>query len=201
VLFRSKFLPQTGYEPSIKQKAEKQEVPIERTVLLYHKSLRTPLSNISSEKLALYERRRGELIHDILSRIEFVGTDIEESVSLVAEEIGGGWGTRADIVNVKALVLEFLRLPEIARFFAPAEDRRVMNEQEFVNPEGRLFRMDRVVVDTENVTVIDFKTGDFKDIYRDQINGYMAILRDFYPDRAVHGILAFVDRKKTQVIS
>jgi ATP-dependent helicase/nuclease subunit A len=197
----SKFLPQTGYEPSVKQKAERQEDPIERTVSLYHKSLRVPLSNISSEKLALYERRRGELIHDILSRIEFVGADIEKNVSLAAEEIGEGWGTRADIDNVKALVLEFLRLPEIAQFFTPAADRRIMNEQEFVNPDGRLFRMDRVVVDSKAVTVIDFKTGDFKNTYSDQINGYMTILRDFYPDRAVRGILAFVDRKKTQVIS
>ena len=76
-----------------------------------------------------------------------------------------------------------------------------MNEQEFVNPVGRLFRMDRIIVEADAVTVIDFKTGDDKDTYTDQIHGYMDILQNFYPDRTLHGVLAFVDRKKLRVIA
>jgi ATP-dependent exoDNAse (exonuclease V) beta subunit len=97
--------------------------------------------------------------------------------------------------------LEFLRLPEIAPFFARVESRKIMNEQEFVNPDGRLFRMDRIVVDTDAVTVIDFKTGDDKDAYTDQVQGYRDILQNFYPGRTIHGVLAFVDRKKLRVVA
>ena len=67
--------------------------------------------------------------------------------------------------------------------------------------DGRLFRMDRVVVDTDTVTVIDFKTGEDKDTYSEQIHGYITILQNLYTDRAIHGILAFVDRKKIQVVA
>ena len=76
-------------------------------------------------------------------------------------------------MRIKSSILEFLRLPEIAPFFARVEGRKILNEQEFVHPDGRLFRMDRIVVDADTVTVIDFKTGDDKDAYTDQVQGYM----------------------------
>ncbi len=195
------FLPKTGYEPSKKQKVEKRENPGELTVDKYHSSVRKPAIAISSEKLALYERRRGEAIHNILSRVELVGADIEERVSSAIKEIAGSWGEPADAARIQLLVLEFLRLPEIAPFFTSIEGRKILNEQEFVNPDGRLFRMDRVVVDAESVTVLDFKTGEDKDVYRDQILGYITILQNFYPGRTIQGMLAFVDRKKVRVVA
>jgi ATP-dependent exoDNAse (exonuclease V) beta subunit len=194
------FLPKTGYEPSQKQKVEKRENPGELTADKYHSSMRKPTSTISSEKLALYERRRGEAIHDILSRVEFVDANIEERVSSAVNEIAGSWSEPADAARIKSLVLEFLQFLEIAPFFTPIEGRKILNEQEFVTSEGRLFRMDRVVVDAESVTVIDFKTGDDKEAYLDQIRGYINILQNFYPGRAIRGMLAFVDRKKLRVI-
>ena len=103
--------------------------------------------------------------------------------------------------RIKLVILNFLLLPEISPYFAQVEGRSILNEQEFVTPEGRLFRMDRVVVDQESVTVIDFKTGDDKEAYRDQIHGYMNILQSFYPDRTIHGMLAFIDRKKVRVLA
>ena len=106
-----------------------------------------------------------------------------------------------DEAHINSSVLEFLRSPEIAPFFARSESRKIMNEQEFVNPDGRLFRMDRIVVDTDTVTVIDFKTGDDKDTYTDQVQGYMDILQNFYPGRSIHGVLAFVDRKNLRVVA
>ena len=76
-----------------------------------------------------------------------------------------------DEARIKSSILEFLRLPEIAPFFTRVENRKIMNEQEFVNPDGRLFRMDRIIVDADAVTVLDFKTGDDKDAYTDQVKG------------------------------
>jgi ATP-dependent helicase/nuclease subunit A len=197
----SKFLPQTGFEPSAKPKVEQQENPMEITVPLYHATSRIQPGTLSSEKLALYERKRGEIIHEVLSRIEFIGEDIEERVSSAVKEIVGSGGEEVENERTRLLVLDFLGLPEITPFFEFAEGRKILNEQEFVNPDGRLFRMDRVVVDAEAVTVIDFKTGDGKDSYREQLLGYIFILQNIFPGRSIRGILAFVDRKNIQVIS
>jgi ATP-dependent exoDNAse (exonuclease V) beta subunit len=102
---------------------------------------------------------------------------------------------------MKSVLLEFLRMHEIALFFTRVEGRKIMNEQEFVHSDGRLFRMDRIIVDQGTVTVLDFKTGEDKDTYADQVQGYMNILQNFYPDRSIRGLLAFVDRKKLSVVA
>jgi ATP-dependent exoDNAse (exonuclease V) beta subunit len=197
----SKFLPSSGYEPSIKPEVEKQKQSLELVVPLHHSSVRVPVSNISSEKLALYERRRGDAIHDVLSQVEFVGADIEMLISSSIKKTAGSWMQPADEIHIKSSVLEFLCLPEIAPFFMRVENRKILNEQEFVNPDGRLFRMDRIIVDADVVTVLDFKTGDDKDAYTDQVKGYINILQNFYPGRTIRGVLAFVDRKKLRVVA
>jgi ATP-dependent exoDNAse (exonuclease V) beta subunit len=76
-----------------------------------------------------------------------------------------------------------------------------LNEQEFTAPDGSLVRMDRIVVDTDVVTVIDYKTGDEKPGYTEQITKYMSILRDFYRGRVVQGLLLYIDRKLIRTIS
>ena len=197
----SKFLPSSGYEPSIKPEVEKQKQTQELVMPLYHSSRRTPVSNATSEKLALYERRRGEAIHDVLSQVKFAGADIEMLISSSIRKTAGSWMQPNDEERIKSLTLEFLRLPEIAPFFTCVENRKILNEQEFVNPDGRLFRMDRIVVDADVVTVLDFKTGDDKDAYSDQVKGYINILQNFYPGRTIRGVLAFVDRKKLRVVA
>ena len=136
----------------------------------------------------------------MLSQVEFASADIEALISLSIKKIAGSWMQPADEAQLNSSVLEFLRSPEIAPFFARSESRKIMNEQEFVNPDGRLFRMDRIIVDADTVTVLDFKTGDDKDAYTDQVQGYINILQNFYPGRTIRGVLAFVDRKKLRVV-
>ena len=167
---------------------------------MHHSTARISVNNVSSEKLALYERRRGNAIHDVLSHVEYVEMDIETLISILIKQIAGSWMQLDDEVRIKSSILEFLHMPDIATFFTRVEGRKVMNEQEFVNRDGQLFRMDRVIVDADAVTVIDFKTGDDKDSYTEQVQGYVSILKNFYPGRNISGMLAFVDRKKLRTI-
>jgi len=79
-----------------------------------------------------------------------------------------------------------------------------MREQEFSDGSGNLYRMDRVVIDKDNVTVIDFKTGKDRDsgeTYVVQLKTYMKILREMYPDKAIEGIIAYVDSSEMRRIS
>jgi len=48
--------------------------------------------------------------------------------------------------------------------------------------------------------VIDFKTGDDKAGYTDQVQSYMKILKSYFPERSIQGILAFIDRKNLRVV-
>ena len=75
----------------------------------------------------------------------------------------------------------------------------VLREQELCDAQGRLFRMDRIVVDPLVVTVIDFKTGEEEPgDHERQLRGYMEILSPLYPGRAITGVAAYVDRGVTR---
>jgi ATP-dependent exoDNAse (exonuclease V) beta subunit len=195
----SKFLPQTGFEPSEKPIIEKQQKPFEYKAEAYHSMVCISKEKTAFDALAFQERRRGEHIHEILSHIEYVDEHIEEKISRSLTEMK----ERNEILDSELYrdsLLEFLRLPEALPYFQHDEGRKILNEQEFIDSSGRLFRMDRVIVDIKNVTVIDYKTGEIKAGYRDQILNYQSILQSIYPGRSIHGILAYVDRNILQVV-
>ncbi len=105
-----------------------------------------------------------------------------------------------NIRQLKNALTAFLTVPEIKQWFNPKAGRIVLNEQEFVDDDGRLYRMDRIVMDTDRVTVIDYKTGDDKAGYTEQLEKYVSILRSCYKEKDISGILAFIDKRKTRIV-
>ncbi|HAR36324.1 MAG TPA: hypothetical protein DCR87_05365 [Acidobacteria bacterium] len=150
-----------------------------------------------------YERRRGELIHALLGAIEFAGKDLEQVLAAAAAAVRTTDFSAREILAAAGTVKEFLSLPEVAAYFERRTGRVVHREIELVDARGRLFRADRVVVDPDRVTVIDFKTGSTDDLelragYFQQIKIYMAMLSDIYPGRKIKGILMYPDQKKLE---
>jgi hypothetical protein len=96
--------------------------------------------------------------------------------------------------------VKFIKNESIRPFFERRDDRHVWNEWECTTAEGKLYRMDRVIVDPAEVVVVDFKTGGDKDNYTDQIRQYMKILKEIYPEKKVCGVLAFIDRNYVRQI-
>ncbi len=196
----SKFLPQTGYEQTTKPNVEKKDLILMPQAEKRFATRSISVNTTSAEKLAVYERQRGDRIHAILSQIEFVDEHIENSLHVLIEQLALNATAEMDIHRLQNTLSGFLSSPEIIPWFTPQAGRRVLNEQEFVSAEGGLFRMDRIVVDAHTVTVIDFKTGDDKEGYTEQVQRYMDILKNYYPERSIQGVLAFVDRMNLRVV-
>lgn len=196
----SKYLPQAGYECSEKPDVEIKEKPIEVIANLYHSPAMRQSEVIIQDKLSFYERKRGDIIHEILSRIEFIEKNIDQNISSIIRGVIGDRLKAEEENKVKLTLLKFLQMPNLQEYFAERGDRKVLNEQEFVNEDGKLVRMDRVVIDAKKVFVIDYKTGDDKEEYNKQVIDYMNILRNCFPDREVAGVLAFIDKIKMRVI-
>jgi ATP-dependent exoDNAse (exonuclease V) beta subunit len=55
--------------------------------------------------------------------------------------------------------------------------------------------MDRVVIDTDIITVIDYKSGSSNDNYDTQINRYKEILGQLYPEKKIEGIVLYIEEK------
>jgi ATP-dependent helicase/nuclease subunit A len=139
----------------------------------------------------LVEARTGEVYHAVLERIEYLDakTDVAHCVRQACSQVRGLHDDAAIIKNLQ----QFLDAPEVRQWFLRKADRRVLIEQEFVGKDGSVFRPDRVIIDKRTVVVIDFKTGDRSESHIRQVQGYMAIIKELYPDQHVHGYLAYID--------
>jgi ATP-dependent helicase/nuclease subunit A len=196
----SKFLPQKDYAQTAKPEVEKKKTKIVPTAKIIFSTQSVSNDSKSAEKLAVYERQRGDCIHAILSQIGYVDEHIEDSLRELIEKQSENTVIETDIHRLQTTLARFLSSPEIKPWFTPQTGRIILNEQEFVDAEGRLFRMDHVVIDSDKITVIDFKTGDDKEEYTKQIEKYVNILKSCYPEKNIQGILAFVDKINLRVV-
>ncbi|MEX2115929.1 MAG: UvrD-helicase domain-containing protein [Bacteroidota bacterium] len=188
----SAFLPEKGFEPKKKSKVTLDPVIVQPRATLVHHNLGLDVRQ-GVERIHLEETKRGETIHNILARIETVGGNPSDDVRKATEAEARSKRTSPAVAELQESIGRFLTREEMAPHFRIAKGRTVFNEQEFARRDGQLFRMDRVVVDAETVTVLDYKTGGEQKDYVDQVRNYMAILREVFPGKAVKGVLAYVD--------
>ncbi len=189
----SVFFPANGTTagtPTRKRQDEK-EKELEAPTLALHTRGLTQARNFDAFKLP--ETRRGEFIHNVLSDFEYLDSNTKETVAASLTK----WSQRgrSDISRqeVHKTLLEFLEVPEVKAFFTKKSGRLVLNEQEIVDRLGGLHRVDRLIADQDDVTILDYKTGDVQETYNEQVREYMEIVRGIYPEKRVQGFLLYVD--------
>jgi ATP-dependent exoDNAse (exonuclease V) beta subunit len=151
------------------------------------------------EELNLEERLRGEFIHRVLYFVDSLDENIEPGLERIIKRVNDELKTDYPMETLKKNLLEFLNDEEIKPYFQAMTGRVTKKEQDFSGLRGNLFRMDRVVIDGESVSVIDYKTGTDKKAekeYISQVKNYIRILKEIYPDKKVEGFIAYVDLKE-----
>ncbi len=195
----SNYLPKSGYETAEKPAVKHRPLPQRTFADVLHIRQSSPLKQATvSERLRWNERRRGDFVHAILARIEFLESDVAAQLHRLAIEVKTDFPEPIDASAIEHTLLDFFELNDVRPWFLPKPGRTVMNEQEFVRTTGQLFRMDRVIVDEQSVMILDYKTGDEKETYREQIDGYIQILHEIYPDKEIHAALAYIDQQFLQ---
>ena len=170
---------------------------------LYHHPgpLKLPFAVI--EELNLEERQRGEFIHRVLYFIDDLGESIESELERIIRRVNDELKTDYPVLDMKKKLLEFLSHEEISPFFQTRPGRLIKKEQDFSGSGGNLFRMDRVVIDEDRISVIDYKTGTDKEAekeYVSQLKNYIRILNEIYPGKNVEGVIAYVDLKEITLL-
>jgi ATP-dependent exoDNAse (exonuclease V) beta subunit len=164
----------------------------------------------SGEGLGEESRRRGEFAHRIMAEIEYVPEgDWPAQAALAASQVDPRFRSGekdaaspdADSAGLTEAIARFFARPPASGFFQPRPGRRVLRETTFCDAAGRSVRMDRVVVDPDAVTVIDYKTGREPGLGdRDQVLAYLAIVRDVFAGRPARGALAYIDREVWETV-
>jgi ATP-dependent helicase/nuclease subunit A len=147
------------------------------------------------------------------SRIELGGAETEFGIQVHAwlEALCGGvgsealratWAHDADAARrIEATALSIYTIPALAAAFDPSRHLRAFNELEFLDPQGRIARIDRLVEFAAETWVLDYKTGGLTepDLARralphlEQMAGYRAAARALFAGKAVRVALAFAD--------
>jgi len=199
------FLPAEDYPPSDKPgKISEVRPAIAEPLPLLHGPVPPLLSEDSAGRMTTEEQWRGDFIHKVFSYIDEVGDDpgavFTKAFIRAREEMRVEYGME----EIKEAVIGLLSHKQAAEYFRKRPGRTVRNEQEVSDGEGRLFRMDRLILDEKKVTVIDYKTGRDKGAERGdeaQMKNYMKIVREVFPGRNVEGMLAYVDLKEVRRVT
>ena len=197
------FLPQQGYASGPKPSVNVSDLQKENIFKPFHHTIRKPFAVQAYENVGALETKRGDFVHRVLSCIEFIEDDPRVQVDAAVAHASRELPAPLSLDEVKSMVHECLNDRGMRDWFIRKEERSVLREQELTNRDGALYRADRIVVDAKTVTVVDFKTGgdESEGDYVDQVKNYVGMLREIYPDKEVHGCLAYIDLKKVRSVS
>ncbi|MFN8142806.1 MAG: UvrD-helicase domain-containing protein [Bacteroidia bacterium] len=146
------------------------------------------LSELTEDK-QLRKINYGILIHAILSKIQRV-QDLEKVVQSFVYE---GLISDKEKPLVIGQIQEVLSISQIADFFDARWETKT--ERELILPDGRLLRPDRVIYDSTQTKIIDFKTGKKQKSHEDQVSQYAEVLKSMgFPE--VKKFLVYLSTKE-----
>ncbi len=184
--------------PAPPERQERKETGGDERIEAVHPAARFEAPSGPEGPMRYASRRRGEIVHRIFSLIDYIDGDAAAKVGAAAGKVRKTEGADSVPQPLTEAISAFLSDAGAAAHFERRTGRRVMLEQELADARGRLFRADRVVIDADRITVMEFKTGredDFED-HLAQMRNYLRLMSEIYKDKPVEGVIAYVDAKK-----
>ncbi|MFN8241166.1 MAG: UvrD-helicase domain-containing protein [Bacteroidales bacterium] len=131
----------------------------------------------------------GKLMHEVFESV-LVLEDIPAAVNKLVSE-----GKLQ--ASEKELLIEKLKVsasdPEVSDWFSPG--KKILNEPTILIPGGESRRPDRVILENDSVSIVDFKFGLEKAEHANQVKGYKSILSRMGYTK-IKGYLWYVDAGK-----
>ncbi len=143
------------------------------------------------------EMERGDFMHRVLCLIDEDADDLQRALWHAIHRVRREMRIEFSWEGTGETIAALFSNSKTREFFAKMPGRIVKREQEYTDRDGRLLRMDRVVIDDSTVSVVDFKTGsgspDEVLAHEAQVRGYIRVLRDLYPLKRVEGAIIYID--------
>ncbi len=125
-------------------------------------------------------RKKGVLTHYALEKIRYLD-DVPSAVRALANE---GYIRTQEQADLEEKLRNLLNLVELKPLFSHVPDRRIRNEREILvkknepnTKQTQTLRPDRLVIDTNKLTIIDYKTGSYSEDHQKQIDRYAEELK------------------------
>ena len=150
-------------------------------------------TKISAEQL--YAKRKGDVVHYILSLIKRLPDEDHEAFINRCIETGiARYGFHQYEKEIKETISGFFRNPRFREFFLPDSNAIVFTEKELIDKRGETFKTDRIIIADGHIDVIDFKTGETHSReHIEQIRHYAYLVRNVHPGKPVNSYLLYID--------
>jgi ATP-dependent helicase/nuclease subunit A len=144
----------------------------------------------SSESQAVRKKiNYGKIMHEVFEGINTL-SDVSVAVRRLVLE---GKLTAGESPEIEKQVLEAVQLSGVSDWFSADND--VLTEAGILLPDGVTRRPDRIIFRNGKTTIIDFKFGEEKSHYIDQISRYRALLKEMGYEN-IDGYIWYVDKYK-----
>ena len=145
-------------------------------------------------------RAQGVLYHNILSEIR----DATQIEHVLKRNRMQGRITQEQYEELSTYMRQISDNSLKASWFAP--DNHVFSECEILDPQSkrrdkRNQRPDRIVMNGNLITVIDYKFGEKHSPYKGQVANYMRLLKQIYPQHTVKGYLWYIKNGTTEPVN
>lgn len=165
-----------GSNLKISPKSELQEE--QKTILLISERLDAKVIKIAQRESLMWNTEQqkaiefGNILHEIMSFV-FAKEDVEIAV---LKAIGNGLITASQKDFFHDKIIQLVTNKELECFFDG--NGIVYNEETILKNNFGNIKPDRVVVKNNNAYLLDYKTGDEKEIYKKQVNQYALALQE-----------------------
>jgi len=154
--------------------------PAENSSISYNKFYSSPTQNravhIVTRSGSLWDStqqeaiEKGEIAHEILARINS-SADLGKAISWA---VNSGIITSESRNEITELISGIITHPELQQYFS--DTVKNLNEKEILTSDGKRLRPDRININGDKLTIIDYKTGGFVDNHKKQVADYAAAL-------------------------
>jgi ATP-dependent exoDNAse (exonuclease V) beta subunit len=148
--------------------------PVNRGKHLLKVHLRSDQYFVDEEGVFRTGRMYGNLMHQLFSMID-TSEDVERAVENLLKE---GLLPEKESEAMTAHVREMIARKDVALWFSDSQSVSIFKERSLLCGSGEVLRPDRVIVEGEKATVIDFKFGETEQAsYHRQVRHYMEELK------------------------
>ncbi|MEA4981924.1 MAG: UvrD-helicase domain-containing protein [Paludibacter sp.] len=136
----------------------------------------------------------GNLMHEIFSRMN----GEEDAAKTIDSFIREGRVNETEAEEIRAEIIAFWEMRETKEWFK--EGVQVLNETTILTPEGYQYRPDRIIIERNKATVIDYKFGEHElPSYERQVINYTNLLNRMGYETSAY--LCYVKLKKVVEVS
>ena len=125
-------------------------------------------------------KRRGSILHYALSKIvSLKNKDRSDTIANVTN-ITKRKFLFEDVDFVKEKLERLFESEEILKLFMYDEDK-VHNEKEIINASGYSFRIDKLILNDNEIVIVDFKSSNYNEIKnKEQLKNYASLISEIY---------------------